>query len=243
MMFLLKLICAIAPVIILGCMFYRRGFGATISKKRLRRAFGWGCLSAIIIIIISCFGLLDLEDSYINILLSSAFPEELIKILIMLFLINKYKCKRTLDIFLICGSIGLGFACIENIIYIIPKSRWITTAIMRALISIPGHFVYAIIMGFFINKSMNQSTTFKIKVLNLIFAFCAAVFLHWTENANIYLLQNLNFNIYGVLSALFAYFATPIFLIFAFKYIKKVRATSVEVSQNKLTNEQGYDSE
>lgn len=186
---------------------------------------------------------MDLEDSYINILLSSAFPEELIKILIMLFLINKYKCKETLDILFICGSVGLGFACIENIIYIIPKSRWITTAIMRALISIPGHFVYAIIMGFFINKSMNLSTTFKIKVLNLIFAFCAAVFLHWTENANIYLLQNLNFNIYGVLSALFAYFATPIFLIFAFKYIKKVRATSVDVSQNKLIKEQGYDSE
>ena len=101
----------------------------------------------------------------------------------------------------------------------------------------------AIIIGFFINKSLNQSTTFKIKVLNLIFAFCAAVFLRWTENANIYLLQNLNFNIYGVLSALFAYFATPIFLIFAFKYIKKVRATSVDVSQNKLIKEQGYDSE
>ena len=161
----------------------------------------------------------------------------------MLFLINKYKCKEILDILLICGSVGLGFACIENIIYIIPKSGWITTAILRALSSIPGHFVYAIIMGFFINKSMNQSTTFKFKVLNLIFAFCAAVFLHWTENANIYLIQPLNFNIYGVLSMLYAYFASPIFTIFAFKYITKVRATSVEVSQNKLTNEQGYDSE
>ena len=241
MMFLFQLICAIAPVIILGGLLYHRGLGATITKKRLRWAFGWGCLSPLVIM--CCIGLLDIEDSYINILLKSAFPEELIKILIMLFLINKYKCKEILDILLICGSVGLGFACIENIIYIIPKSGWITTAILRALSSIPGHFVYAIIMGFFINKSMNQSTTFKIKALNLIFAFCAAVFLHWTENANIYLLQNLNFNIYGVLSALFAYFATPIFLIFAFKYIKKVRATSVEVSQNKLTNEQGYDSE
>jgi RsiW-degrading membrane proteinase PrsW (M82 family) len=239
MMFLLKLICAIAPVIILGGLLYHCGLGATITKKRLRRVFGWGCLSAIIIIIISCFGLLDLEDSYINILLSSAFPEELIKILIMLFLINKYKCKETLDILLICGSVGLGFACIENIIYIIPKSGWVTTAIMRALISIPGHFVYAIIMGFFINKSMNQSTSFKSKLQNLIFAFCAAVFLHWTKNANIYLLQNLNFNIYGVLSALFAYFATPIFLIFAFKYIKKVRATSVEFFTKQINKRTG----
>ena len=222
-------------------MFYRRGFGATISKKRLKRAFGWGCLSAIIIIIISCFGLLDLEDSYINILLSSAFPEELIKILIMLFLINKYKCRETLDILLICGSVGLGFACIENIIYIIPKSGWITTAILRALTSIPDHFVYAIIMGFFINKSLNQSTTFKSKVQNLIFAFCAAVFLHWTDNTIIYLIQNLNFNICEVLSVLYVYCTPTIFIILAFKYIKKVRATSGEVSQNYLTKEQDYD--
>lgn len=90
---------------------------------------------------------------------------------------------------------------------------------------------------------MNQSTSFKSKLQNLIFAFCVAVFLHWTKNTNIYLIQNLNFNIFEVLSMLYICFAPTIFLIFAFKYIKKVRATSVEVSQNKLTNKQGYDSE
>ena len=49
--------------------------------------------------------------------------------------------------------IGLGFAGIENIMYVFGNDTVggaLTTGVMRALLSVPGHFLFAVIMGYFL---------------------------------------------------------------------------------------------
>lgn len=249
MTFLFQLICAVFPVIILGSLFYHRGLNASVTKKRLRSAFGWGCSSVFIVTfvnnIVECF--VDLEaKTCMNILWKSAFPEELVKIIIMMFLINRYQIKRTLDILLICGSVGLGFACLENIFYVIFENDAMFIAILRATTAIPDHFVYSIIMGYFISKVINQSNGFKSKTINILIAFCVPVFIHWSMNLYSLIGRLVDINAFLFLLIFPLRFLMPtIFVIYAFKYIKKVRAREEEIvpSQNQTTTEQDYDSE
>lgn len=47
-----------------------------------------------------------------------------------------------------CVSVGLGFATLENIEYVLlAGDEWVTTALLRALLSVPGHYAFAVIMG------------------------------------------------------------------------------------------------
>ena len=48
--------------------------------------------------------------------------------------------------------IGMGFAGIENVMYLaggIEDGSWISIGISRALFSIPGHFLFAVLMGYY----------------------------------------------------------------------------------------------
>ena len=48
--------------------------------------------------------------------------------------------------------IGMGFAGIENVMYLaggIEDGSWIRIGISRALFSIPGHFFFAVLMGYY----------------------------------------------------------------------------------------------
>ena len=45
--------------------------------------------------------------------------------------------------------IGLGFAAFENIGYIFKSDEWLTVAISRALLAVPGHYAYAVLMGYY----------------------------------------------------------------------------------------------
>ena len=48
--------------------------------------------------------------------------------------------------------IGLGFAALENIFYLlggIEDGTWVTTGIVRALISVMGHYFFDILMGYY----------------------------------------------------------------------------------------------
>ena len=45
--------------------------------------------------------------------------------------------------------VGLGFAAIENIGYVFGENGGITTAVIRALLAVPGHYAFAILMGYY----------------------------------------------------------------------------------------------
>jgi RsiW-degrading membrane proteinase PrsW (M82 family) len=44
--------------------------------------------------------------------------------------------------------VGLGFAAIENVFYVLGSEDWLSVAVMRASLSVPGHYAFAVIMGY-----------------------------------------------------------------------------------------------
>ncbi|MBQ5511479.1 MAG: PrsW family intramembrane metalloprotease, partial [Prevotella sp.] len=47
-------------------------------------------------------------------------------------------------------SIGLGFAAIENVLYLFDNvENWRSVAISRAFLAVPGHYAFAVLMGYY----------------------------------------------------------------------------------------------
>ena len=64
--------------------------------------------------------------------------------------------------------IGLGFAALENISYVLNAGdEWGVVAIMRALLAVPGHYIDAVLMGYFyaIYHFVDHSKQAALKVL------------------------------------------------------------------------------
>lgn len=78
----------------------------------------------------------------------AALVEEVSKFIILFLLIwwNK-NFNEYMDGIVYAAFVGLGFACIENILYVFDGG--IGTGIVRALLSVPGHFLFAVAMGYF----------------------------------------------------------------------------------------------
>ncbi|MCQ2345584.1 MAG: PrsW family glutamic-type intramembrane protease [Paludibacteraceae bacterium] len=85
----------------------------------------------------------------------AAFPEEVSKFFMLWLLLrkNKYFDER-FDGIVYATCVGLGFAATENVIYLFANSaNWQTVAVSRAMFSVPGHFFFAIAMGFFYSRA------------------------------------------------------------------------------------------
>ena len=223
MIYLLKPLCAVLPAAILMWFLYGRGNGLNISFKKVKWAFIWGII-ACIVVLFSIGPFTPEVRNIFNILCCSAFPEELTKMAIMLVLLRRFRCSNLIDVLVICGSVGLGFACLENLIYVLPKSNWIITSIVRAISSVPGHFSYAIIMGYFVYRAFNIVQTKKQKFFNLSIAFILPTLIHWNKNAFIKLSEsNLRF--------LIVYIIPIVLLIIVLKILKKAREEAISKQQ------------
>lgn len=86
--------------------------------------------------------------------LGAGVPEELCKFLMVWFVIRRSKdCDSGGDLF--CGAIlvSLGFAALENVLFVAPQSaemRWAIVGFVRALMAIPGHTIDGMFMGYFL---------------------------------------------------------------------------------------------
>ena len=92
----------------------------------------------------------------------AAFVEETYKYIILRFLIwknNNYN--EPVDGILYSVYISLGFATIENILYVFnPTLGGLQTAILRAIFSIPAHAIFGVYMGYYLSKEK----FFKVKI-------------------------------------------------------------------------------
>lgn len=124
------------------------------------RGVAYGVLSAGLAIalelLIDALGLIPTQpQGYLQALwkafVGAAIPEELVKLLMLWLLLRKnpYFDERFDGIVYAC-CVGMGFAGSENIIYLIGNiENWETVAIQRAIFSVPGHFMFAVAMGYF----------------------------------------------------------------------------------------------
>ena len=80
----------------------------------------------------------------------AALPEEGAKLLALWLIVRKNKhFDEHIDGIVYAVCVGLGFAVIENIMYVATSENWASVAIMRALLSVPGHYAFAIMMGYY----------------------------------------------------------------------------------------------
>ena len=80
----------------------------------------------------------------------AALPEETFKLLALWLVLRKnpyYDEHFDGIVYAVC--VGLGFAAIENIAYIFGSGDWVSVAITRSLLAVPGHYAFAVLMGYY----------------------------------------------------------------------------------------------
>ena len=93
----------------------------------------------------------SLIGSTVNAFFVAAAPEEGAKLLVLWLLLRRCpQFDEHFDGIVYAVFISLGFATIENVGYVFMSGEgWVTTAVMRALLAVPGHYAFAIMMGYY----------------------------------------------------------------------------------------------
>lgn len=119
----------------------------------------------------------------------AAIPEETVKLLMIWLLLkqNPYFDER-LDGIVYAVCVGLGFATIENVLYLLLEDDSVgATALMRGLFAVPGHFCYAVIMGYFYSRDHFGEISARTAVLG---AWFLPVVLHGLYDTAVFCLQD-----------------------------------------------------
>lgn len=110
----------------------------------------------------------------------AGFVEEGFKALVLIpALIRKKEFARRIDGITYSVYLSLGFAAVENLIYIITEERHLVfrVALNRAFISIPAHIMFGITMGYYISRYKFCETK-KQKRKFLALSFLVPIILH-----------------------------------------------------------------
>lgn len=125
----------------------------------LRKAVLWG--------IVICFPVAIVEAGIKMVLFGDGMPSSLTGTTVMAFLVaaipeesfKLFALWRVLRknpyfdehfdgiVYAVC--VGLGFAAFENVLYVFTQENWVATAVMRSLLAVPGHYAFAILMGYY----------------------------------------------------------------------------------------------
>ena len=164
----LYVLLALLPAVVLFIFILWRDRLRPEPAKELILACAMGLLSVPIALSVGTLffdiGLLEADTStWVNCLkmafLGAAIPEELGKLIILVLFFKWRKHQdEFMDGIVYAACIGLAFAAYENIGYVIRALQMqslydmplaLSTSVSRALMSVPGHFGFAIMMGFF----------------------------------------------------------------------------------------------
>lgn len=157
---ILVLIAALAPVAVLIYYIYRRDKYQKEPVKELLKAFGLGIMSVFASLLISTplgsMGMYGNEPSTLWGSLSTSFfgaavPEEIAKFLMFWLLVRKNRFfDERMDGIVYASVVSLGFAAVENIMYLVSNyESWLAVGISRALFSVPAHFFFGVLMGYY----------------------------------------------------------------------------------------------
>ena len=196
---LLLLIISLLPIVLLSIYIYRKDTNKE-PKKLLLRLFISGIVTVLLVILISVllsllspvFAIdeknLNMFELIINVFIGIALVEESCK-WFMAYKIS-YKNKEFdefYDAIVYCTFVSLGFACIENLLYIFGGKlleekllEALGTGIGRAIFAVPGHVCFGVYMGYYFGLAkiadLNNNTSLKRK--NLLKSILIPTILH-----------------------------------------------------------------
>ncbi len=148
------LISSIFPVVIFLYMIYQKDHEKEPLSLLLKCLLG-GCVSTVLSLVMSIplgniSGVFqgDFLSSIHQSFLEAAIPEELAKFGILYFLIWKSReLDHSYDGIVYSVFVSLGFALIENILYVLEGG--FSVAIARAILAVPGHGLFGVMMGYY----------------------------------------------------------------------------------------------
>ena len=157
----LVILAALLPVVLLFGYIWYQDIKQPEPLKWLLKGLLYGALSVpIVLIVVSPLGGLEVVDGlsvWMNAFVMAAMPEEGAKLLMLWLLLRKNPYfDEKLDGIVYACCVGLGFAGVENIMYLVNGAiagEWVVTGISRAIFAVPGHFSFAILMGFFYSRA------------------------------------------------------------------------------------------
>lgn len=169
------------PVVIIFLFFYYKDKFEKEPIKIMLLAFLGGILSIIPTLLYGLISrLLNLEIAESAILMSfneaffeAAIPEELSKFLFLYLFIwkNKY-FNEYYDGILYAVLVSLGFAWVENMAYVFDGG--IGVGIMRAILSVPGHAFFGVLMGYYFSHAkFDRENRSKYLLQGIVYAIIA----------------------------------------------------------------------
>lgn len=194
---IMLIILAVLPSVFIGTIIYKNDVVEKEPKEFLRKLFALGvALSAIVILLTGVLQFIipflaqDLKtlsglELFISMFLSVALIEEGCKWLTFkLVAWNSKNFDYIYDAIVYSVFISLGFATIENVLYVVNGGLWV--ALVRSICSVPGHAYFGITMGYYLglakqatingNKEIRKKNLFLSIIipttLHTIFNFC-----------------------------------------------------------------------
>lgn len=119
------------------------------------------------------------DSVFYSAFIEAGLPEELSKFIILFLIIwwNK-NFNEHMDGIVYATFVSLGFACVENILYVFGGG--LGTGIMRAIISVPGHFLFGVLMGYFLSLAkFSKSGKFFLILLSILVPACIHGLFDW----------------------------------------------------------------
>lgn len=161
-------ILTLLPTIFLGTYIYKKDIYEKESSKLLFSLFLAGIGSTVLTMIISVFMetvlpffAADAEDIinysllelFIYVFVGIALVEEFSKWIFVKRITWKNKEFNYLyDAIVYCVFVALGFATIENVLYVLEMST-VQTVLLRAVLAVPGHAFDGVFMGYFLGRA------------------------------------------------------------------------------------------
>ncbi|HWI48548.1 MAG TPA: glutamic-type intramembrane protease PrsW [Rummeliibacillus sp.] len=182
---------SIAPALALFSFFYLRNQMATEPRRTLFHTFLYGAILTFPILFLQY--VIKEEQIFPNIIVQDVFfsgvVEEFFKwFILMIAIYHHIEFDDPYDGILYGVSISLGFATVENILYIL--SFGVDTAFMRALMPVSSHALFGVVMGYYLGRAKFSKEDLSIQcrilalfaplILHIIYNFIFTIEGKWT---------------------------------------------------------------
>ena len=213
----------------------------------LMKLLGFGALSTIPVIIVEILasglrfeGAKDFLTIFIGTFLGVAVIEEGFKwIFVKTKAYNNREFDEVYDIIVYSVFVSLGFAGVENILYVFQYG--FGTAILRAVLSVPGHACFAVFMGYYFSKAKVASIAHNkaVCIRNMIFSLLVPTLFHTMYDALLTWFSNTEINSIIIYFLVFDVVMVIIGVIIVNKTSKVQQNLYTNIEEGKLVNNQG----
>ena len=239
-------ISAVLPVVLLLIFIYRKDKYQHEPIGKLLVTFLVGCLSVIPASLMET-GLtaaITVADpvgaGLFNGFVVAGFCEELCKLLLLMLVIwRSPHFDEYFDGIVYAAYLSLGFACIENIMYVMGSDAPEFVALTRGLLAVPAHFLFAVMMGYHLSLAKFDPAGRR---THLFHALLYPLLLHGTYDALLMISENISGDEgqYAVTAVLFV-----VFIIFDIKMwrwgLKRIKRMQERSKEQTFDREHPFD--